>query len=197
MECTACSTEFEALLLASSETRAWWASLPRKSLVKGEALLRTDETPSHAWRIQQGVLRIYYLSADGNERNRSFHAEGQWVGAGVPLLAEQRPSPYGIEALVRSVVVCVPLVELRQRCASEPRAAAAMQELAAWNFERQCRREAELLLMSATQRYQSAMQELGPLAKRIPLVHIASHIGITNVALSRLRREAPGMPRKA
>jgi CRP-like cAMP-binding protein len=197
MECKACSTEFEALLLSSAETRAWWASLPRKVLAKGEALLRAGDTPSQAWRIQQGLLRIYYLSADGTERNRSFHAEGHWVGAGVPLLTDPRPSPYCIEALEPAVVVCAPLGALQQRCAAEPRAGAAMQELAAWNFERQSRREAELLLMNATQRYRSVMDELGMMAERIPLVHIASYIGITNVALSRLRRRASGLPREA
>jgi hypothetical protein len=64
--------------------------------------------------------------------------------------------------------------------------------MAAWTFQRQSRREAELLLLDAAQRYQSFLEEFRALANRIPLHQVASYIGITNVALSRLRRRRTG-----
>lgn len=187
MDCNTCAADFEDLLLQSPEARAWWMSLPRRSLTKGEVLVHVGDRPDHVWRVQQGILRLYFLAPDGSERNRSFQGEGQWAGAGLPLTADAGPSPFGIDALERSIVVCVPLEGLRRQCASNSMAQALMHNIAAWTFQRQSQREAELLLMDASQRYQSFLDEYGPMADRIPLNQVASYIGITNVALSRLR----------
>jgi CRP-like cAMP-binding protein len=43
------------------------------------------------------------------------------------------------------------------------------------------------LLLNATQRYQLFLRDHGPLAERLPLHHVASYLGVTNVALSRIR----------
>jgi CRP-like cAMP-binding protein len=106
----------------------------------------------------------------------------------MPLVADAGPSLFDIEAMESSLVVCVPLEDLRRRCASDPIAGALLHDIAAWTFQRQSRREAELLLMDASKRYQAFLEEFGPLAGRIPLHQVASYIGITNVALSRLHR---------
>jgi NADH dehydrogenase/NADH:ubiquinone oxidoreductase subunit G len=49
-------------------------------------------------------------------------------------------------------------------------------------------REAELLLDDATTRYQRFVIENSHLAGRIAAYHIASYLGITEVALSRIKR---------
>lgn len=188
MDFKACSADFQALLQQTAGARDWWMSLPRRRLAKGETLARVGDRPGHAWHVEQGMLRLYFLAPDGGERNRSFQAEGRWVGTGMPLAANAGPSPFGIDAMEPSVVVCVPLDELRAQCATHAIAQALMHEIAACTFQRQSRREAELLLMDASQRYQSFLDEYGPIAHRIPLHQVASYIGITNVALSRLRR---------
>lgn len=51
------------------------------------------------------------------------------------------------------------------------------------------RREASLLLLSARQRYEEFLEEFGDEAKEIPLKHVAMYLGITDVALSRIRKE--------
>jgi CRP-like cAMP-binding protein len=50
------------------------------------------------------------------------------------------------------------------------------------------RREGEFLLDSAEQRYQRLLTEQPELAERLPLYHLASYLGVTDVALSRIRR---------
>jgi hypothetical protein len=49
-------------------------------------------------------------------------------------------------------------------------------------------REAGFLLDSAEQRYKSFLEQEPELVRRLPLYHIASFLGITDVALSRIRR---------
>ncbi len=47
---------------------------------------------------------------------------------------------------------------------------------------------AELLMLSATERYKQFLQNNPDIAAALPNYHIASYLGITDVALSRIRR---------
>jgi CRP-like cAMP-binding protein len=49
-------------------------------------------------------------------------------------------------------------------------------------------RERELLLLSAEARYRMFLERYGHLSGQIPQYHVASYLGITPVALSRIRR---------
>ncbi len=49
------------------------------------------------------------------------------------------------------------------------------------------RREADFLLLSATERYQKFLQDYAYIVNSIANYHIASYLGITEVALSRIR----------
>jgi hypothetical protein len=50
------------------------------------------------------------------------------------------------------------------------------------------RREEHLLTEDATQSYKRFLEEFGPLADEIALYQVAAHIGVTYVALSRIRK---------
>ena len=58
----------------------------------------------------------------------------------------------------------------------------------ATSLARREEREEGLLLKDASQRYLEFIAREPALADRIPLHHVASYLGITNVALSRIRR---------
>jgi len=55
-------------------------------------------------------------------------------------------------------------------------------------------RERELLILSAEERYRSFLYEYPDIEKRIKQHLIASYLGITPVALSRIRKEMSGEP---
>ena len=183
--CLACQPEFDALIAASPEAARRWALLPRRRLAAGAALLRQGETAGHVWMVQRGLLRCYYLGGDGTERNRSFQAEGAWVGCGAP----PRPStsPFTIEALEATDLVEMPYAELSACLADLPDARAVLDDGLGSLLSRQAAREAELLMLDATRRYQAFLREYDDLVPRIALHHVASYLGITNVALSRIR----------
>ncbi|MEZ5535579.1 MAG: hypothetical protein R3F02_08130 [Thiolinea sp.] len=50
-------------------------------------------------------------------------------------------------------------------------------------------REHDLLALNSSQRYQKFCENSPGLAQRIPLTHLATYLGITDVSLSRLRRQ--------
>lgn len=189
MDCLACGPDLDQLLDADAALRSAWGALPRKRLNAGQMLVQPGDTVQAAWRVQSGLMRLYYLSAEGLERNRSFHAEGQWFGAGVPPHAQ--PSAFAIEALEPTDLVELPYSAL-ETWASQGPIRERLADVLASSLRQRDEREASLLLRDATQRYQDFVAQEPALAARLPLHHIASHLGITNVALSRIRRRLKG-----
>ena len=57
-------------------------------------------------------------------------------------------------------------------------------------FARQNERVSELLMLDAGERYHAFLRLYGDMADRLRLHHVASYLGITNVALSRIRRRS-------
>jgi CRP-like cAMP-binding protein len=176
----------QRLLQSNDALWARWRLLRRRSYRPGDALLRVGDPAATAWLIEQGLLRIYFLGEQGRERNRSFHAEGAWVAASVA--PQVVPSPYTIEALEPTAAVELPYAELGQLQQEFPSLFGVVMEAVAWTFSRQAAREAELLLHDGEQRYLGFLAQYPELAARVPLHQIASYLGITNVALSRIRR---------
>lgn len=186
MDCQACSIDLPQLLARSEPARRSWAGLPRRTLAPGEVLARAGEVARHVWHVERGLVRIYFLTAEGLQRNRSFHAEGHWLGTGLPYA--RSASPYVIEALEASTVVCIALDDLHDWGTRDPAVTRMVESMAAWTFDRQARREAELLTLDASERYAAFCVDHAAIAARIPLHHVAAYLGITNVALSRVRR---------
>lgn len=185
--CSACTPNLDRLLADTPGLAVAWNSLPRRQLRKGQHLLHMGDAVASIWRVQRGLLRMYYQSAKGLERNRSFHAEDHWLGAGTPPVATE--SPYAIEALEDCTLVEVPYALLQDVLAQHPAVHGAVQDALDSIFARQNQRLSELLMLDATTRYHAFLSLHGGMADRLRLHHVASYLGITNVALSRIRRQ--------
>ena len=183
--CNPCTDELEQLLLREPALAAAWQALPRHTLAPRTTLLRAGENVQCAWRIESGLVRSYFLSPDGRERNHAFHAEQQWIGAGTP--PAETASPYAIETLEETRVVELPYGLLREWQQRSLQVRSLLDAAFERIFVRQTQRESELLLLSAPERYQAFVDANPKLAARLPLHHVASYLGITNVALSRIR----------
>jgi CRP-like cAMP-binding protein len=186
-DCVACLPEaLSRVVQADPALAEIWHTLPQRRLQRGQVLLRLGEMPQHLWWIRQGLVRLYFLTPEGTERNRSFHAEGAWIGGGAPPIAT--PSPYVIEALEDTELLVLSYAALSAVVRDRPAVRAVFDEALGWLFLRQAAREAELLSEEPARRYERFLETSPQLAARLPLHHIASHLGITNVALSRIRR---------
>ena len=138
--------------------------------------------------VARGLLRFYYPGADGKEANKAFVAEGAFAGAlasahlGVPLL-------YGIEALEPTTVLAAPYADLSALMDREPVFERLGRKLAELILVRKERRTRAMLLQTATERYADFARDHPDLVQRVPLYHVASLLGVTDVHLSRIRRE--------
>jgi CRP-like cAMP-binding protein len=162
-----------------------WQVLPRKTFSAGSVLQAAGQDSSSVWWIERGLIRCYYLSAEGAERNRSFHSEGAWVGGSFP--PQIGPSPYTIEALEETQTVALSYATVRAWQQQFPAVEPLLAEAIAYLFFRQSQREAQLLMLSHQARYQAFLHDQSDLAERIAIHHVASYLGISHVSLSRIR----------
>ena len=186
LNCALCQPpELERLIRAEPVVAAQWRTLPRKQFAPGDCLQAAGQPCSRSWLIERGLVRCFYLAEQGTERNRSFHVEGAWVGGGMPPLAV--PSPYSIEALEPTHVVELSYATLSAWHQQFPQIQPLLNEAMSCLFANQSQREAELLSLTPQARYEAFLSDHNALAGRLPIHHVASYLGISNVSLSRIR----------
>ena len=158
-----------------------------QSLANGEALLRAGDVWSHLLWVERGSFRLYYLDRQGRAANKNFYLENAMFWPITPALA-QSPSRFWVEALEPSLVWKLTWSSWQTTAQTfEPWQRLERQVLARL-LEDKMNREQQFLQHTATERYQALLSAHPDWAKRVPLRHLASYLGITDVALSRIRR---------
>ncbi len=155
---------------------------------KNEYLVRAGDVAKNFHFIIEGLVRFFYSTEDGKEFNKSFAMENGYAGSFHSLVL-QAPCGFFIQALERTDTLVLPnqlLRELYERHSCWERLGRRNAENLVLVKEA---REKELLLDSLETRYRRFLREYPGLADRIPQYHIASYLGVTNVALSRIRRK--------
>lgn len=157
--------------------------------VEAQAHLVLPGTTGHdVLFVVRGLLRFYYPADDGRESNKAFVAEGEFAGAlaaanlGLPLL-------YGVQALEPTTVLSTPYARFVALMDADPAFERLGRKLAELILTRKELRTRSLLLQSARERYLDFVAQHPGLVQRVPQYHIASLLGVTDVHLSRVRRE--------
>jgi CRP-like cAMP-binding protein len=161
--------------------------LNRKTLKKGDYLLKENQTVNEIAFIEKGVLRLYYLS-DGKEINNHFFLENDYAVSYLDFL-KKRPSRYYIQAMEecelltfnsRSLQIAYDKSKNWERFGRI--VAESVYAIATNRFE-------SFLFLSAKERYLQMLNDYPRFIQRIPLYHLASYLGIERESLSRIRKE--------
>lgn len=179
----------EALLPAALER--WLLGQPARRFDVGEALIAPDVASTQGYFLRTGLVRRYSLAADGSVFNHDFLGAGDWAFGHVALREGQLccgDQAIGIEALQATTAVRVTMADLARWRQDDPEVAAylldTLMRLAAERFGR----EAGLALHSAERRYLDLLARQPGILASVPLRQVAAWLGITPVALSRIRR---------
>ena len=157
-------------------------------LDKGSFLVRAGDRDRHLYFIHYGLLRLFYTSAQGRERNKAFYGPGQATGAVSAAIADST-APFSVQALEPCLLVQADLGQLYREAPRHPELSRLLLQLLADAFIRNEQREAMLLTCSAEQRYQWVLDNEPELIRCLPQFHLASYIGVDAVSLSRLKRK--------
>lgn len=167
------------------------ATTPVNEFAPGATLIAADAPSAPLWFVHDGLVRLYALAADGGSYNLGFHGSGEFV-SGRLALQDGRiccgERALGVEALQPTRASALSLSALdRLRHADAAVSAWLLERLLEMNAER-LGREADLAQRSATERYQELLRKQPTIVAQVPLHQIAAWLGITPVALSRIRR---------
>lgn len=156
-----------------------------KHFKKNELLLTEGQQAKECYFVLNGCVRSYYL-IDGEERNTNFYTENQAI---TPVSYQtQTPSAYYLSCLEDCVLGIGSTERNNELMEKIPKLSALIMEM---NNQLLLQKEAELdnfKTFTPEQRYIKLVQQNPQLANRIPLYHLASYLGITQVSLSRIRK---------
>ncbi|WP_420414311.1 Crp/Fnr family transcriptional regulator [Roseibium sp.] len=156
-----------------------------------DSLFAAGDRPKCLYFVQSGLVRFYYLTRDGKEYNKSFATEGGVVTSMSTFLSEA-PSPFHTQALEETITVALPMEFVRKLAATDLSLERLVNRFVVQLAVKKEQREASFLLMDAGERYELFLDDFADLAPRLPQYHIASYLGITPVALSRIRARRTG-----
>lgn len=157
-----------------------------KSVAKGQILLRKGELNVKGYFVKSGCLRCYSIDEKGKEHIFMFAPEG-WLASDIAAQLRNAPSDLFIDALEDSEVE---VLDTWQAAAE----GFDVHQLFGTGVEKLINRIAVLqkriiMLMSASawERYEHFLETYPNIVQRVPQRMIASYLGITPEALSKLR----------
>ncbi|MDW3645458.1 MAG: Crp/Fnr family transcriptional regulator [Bacteroidia bacterium] len=164
----------------------------RQELAVGEYFIRAGEIPRKIAFIQSGLFRYVYINAEGKEFTKSLFTEHSILSSYSSMI-QKIPSYFYIEALESSEILSFDFEGWQGLQKGHPAWTQFLLALVQKGFMVKEKRERELLLLDAEQRYRIFLQEFPDMDKRIKQSIIASYLGISPESLSRIRKNMNGI----
>jgi CRP-like cAMP-binding protein len=176
----------KTISMSDSDWQIFSSKLKRQEFSKKQLLLKCGEVENHLSFIEAGIVR-FYIPKEDNELTFSFAFGDSFVSAYDSFLTRQ-PSVYNVETLEKTVLWRITFDDLKTVYNLTESGNIIGRHAGELLFLNKSKRELSLLNESAEQRYLKLFSEQPRLIKQIPLKYIASYIGVTPQALSRIRK---------
>ncbi len=173
--------------LQESEWEFIASHFERREFDKHEIITPKGETENFLSFIETGIVRFYIPNEESELTfNFSFHKE---FTCAYDSFLTQTPSEYELQALTKTVAWQISYDNL-QKVYAQTQAGNYLGRFASEKlFLAKSKREIALLKYNAKERYLQLFSEQPNILRFIPLKYIASYIGVTPQALSRIRRQ--------
>ncbi|MDJ0643579.1 MAG: Crp/Fnr family transcriptional regulator [Erythrobacter sp.] len=158
-----------------------------KALDPGEHVFSQGDSDSNVYFVKTGLLKAYYIRADGKEHIKSFLPEGSIIGSMVALV-DGDACTFSLQALEDGVVVALPYAKLELAAQNDVDLANALIAFLSTYGKRKERREYELLSLSPEDRFAILLETMPDIADRVSQADMAAYVGVTPQALSRIKR---------
>lgn len=160
-----------------------------QDLAKGEVLLPLGKIAKQKHLLYKGAIVATFMNSNGDCYHKNIFLENDFVGSTVSAI-KRAPSNFALEAIENSVVISFDYQKYRALIAGNAELKnfyiAYLEKN--WVVDKE-KRELDIVLKDASERYLDFMMKHPDVEQRIPLRYIASHLGITPTQLSRIRRE--------
>lgn len=162
------------------------AKLKTTSYPSKGVILKIGQVEKNLSFVEKGILRLYIPKIE-NDITFGFVFPGEFVSAYDSFLT-QTPSQYQIQALTETKLWHINYNDLQDVYANTKIGNEIGRKNAERLFLTKSRRELSFLNKTPEERYLELFSERPELIQYIPLKYIASYIGVTPQALSRIRK---------
>ncbi|WP_072995622.1 Crp/Fnr family transcriptional regulator [Pseudozobellia thermophila] len=150
--------------------------------------IRAGHTPTEFGFVIRGLFRYVYISKEGKEYTKVFMPENSFISSYSAMISKS-PSYFFIEAIEDSKVLIMSYNNWQKLKEQNPKWNLLLVKLLEKGYATKEKREREFLLLDAENRYRIYLKEYPTLENRVKQHMIASYLGITPIALSRIRRK--------
>lgn len=151
-------------------------------------LLDNGNVSKHIYFICQGAVIAFLTDDKGTTYTKNIFLENQFAGSTVSALL-QKPSEFTLQAIERTTLISINYKKYKDLISQNDDLKnfyiAYLEKN--WVIDKE-QREVSIVMENATSRYLNFLTIHPNSDKRIPLQHIASHLGITPTQLSRIRK---------
>lgn len=162
--------------------------LTKRFVRKKRALINQGEICRYLYFVEKGSLRSYSIGKDGSEHVLQLVIEDNWI-ADLSSFITQTPGNLIVEAIEDSEVLLLPNSAIDELCEKLPKLETYFRKLYQRAYVSMQQRYNAVQSSQAKERYEILIRDNPQFAARIPLIHIASYLGITAESLSRIRKQ--------
>ncbi len=152
-----------------------------------ENIVEIGKNTSNFYFLFSGIVRAYTV-AKGKEYNSFLFSKNNYLAA-FPALISKQPSKINIECLTNATIASCNYYDFIKLTEESIEFNILYRKILEGFFISAEKREIELITTYATQRYENLQKRIPNIDNLIAQKHIAAHLGITSVQLSRLRRD--------
>ena len=174
--------------VSDSDWNIFLSKLEKRDFKKKIEIIKKGEIENHISFIEHGIVRLVIPNEDlEKEVTFGFSFENEFISAYDSFIT-QIPSLYRLETLTDTSLWSISYNDLQYVYSNTNVGNAIGRFYAERLYLIKSKREQALLYESAEQRYLNLFTDRPNLIKEIPLKYIASYIGVTPQALSRIRK---------
>ena len=162
------------------------SSIVVKQVEKNTILQHKGAQSRSAFFVRKGLLRSYSIDEKGRVHIFMFAPEG-WIVSDIESLAKEAPAELFIDTIEDSEIEILQfplLIKLEALMPSAVNIQSLLKRIAVLQ-----RRVIMLMSASARERYEEFVQTYPSIVNRVPQHMIASYLGVTPEALSKIKRE--------
>lgn len=158
------------------------------TLKKNANFIMAGQTPRKFGFIIKGLVRYFYIDNEGREFTKAFLGDNSFIGS-YTAMKNQTQSFYSVQALAQTEIFELNFEQWEKLKNANEIWNKLLIALLEKGYSIKEKRERELLLLDAENRYKIFREDFHMYETDIKQHLIASYIGITPIALSRIRKK--------
>lgn len=157
-------------------------------LKKGEYFIKKGAYAKEIAFLESGIVRAYYINQDGKEYNKTFFSAPSIIGSYASLISKQK-NTIAQQALTDCKIWKASFHKIEELSEGNFEIERLRRIIAENYFLLNEKKEIEMALLDAEQRYLILREEYPGIELQIPQYHIAAYLGISATQLSRIRKQ--------